>query len=554
MFGPAGERALAAANSAARVLGDGATTIHAGMMCTRKRKFDVRSLARSKCADQLATEWTPVELMVLDEVSQVPANLFHALAYVVTTGRKEAHRLEVKKYHSEPFGRIPAVALLTDFLQLPPVGSKGLVDHHNKWRGANVIEINGAWELYKCATDCVVLTENKRFEDDLLPALLEAMRHPDAGSRKIPDKIWGEFRKTWIEESRGENVARLDRSPWLDGVFVAIEWQIVARELLWRAKRDAARSGQILHYVVACDRCKSRLTREGRHDLLQVANMTKTGRMAGILLIFLGARARLTQRISRAHSLVQDAPGTIVGIEYHPKEDTYWQRNDDPAAAKNGFVVLKYMPSAIHVSFDGHVPDEATGFEGTCFDNGHPPGVFAVEPQKVSASAQLRRSATRRPISVTFSRTQLPLMPEAMRTSYSCQGITTEHITIDCARPKWLRGADRLDHEYWIHLYVMLSRARSMKKMIIFNPPPREILEAGPPEVVWKELLRLRELAISTKPRVAQDRIYLGWPQRQDVDASPIYVPPHTEKTQQERTQIRRRGRTPSPSTKYTTG
>ena len=47
--------------------------------------------------------------------------------------------------------------------------------------------------------------------------------------------------------------------------------------------------------------------------------------------------------------------------------------------------------------------------------------------------------------------------------------------------------------DWWLHLYVMLSRATSMEDMLLLRPPPRERLEAGPPRNVKAALERFRK-------------------------------------------------------------
>ena len=44
------------------------------------------------------------------------------------------------------------------------------------------------------------------------------------------------------------------------------------------------------------------------------------------------------------------------------------------------------------------------------------------------------------------------------------------------------------DDQWWLHLYVMLSRATCMEDMLLLRPPPRELLERGPPPHVRKAL------------------------------------------------------------------
>ena len=63
-------------------------------------------------------------------------------------------------------------------------------------------------------------------------------------------------------------------------------------------------------------------------------------------------------------------------------------------------------------------------------------------------------------------------------------------VTIDCARqePQGQRGAD--DDTWWLNLYVMFSRATQMEDMLLLRPPPRWLLERGPPKAIATALKR----------------------------------------------------------------
>ena len=50
------------------------------------------------------------------------------------------------------------------------------------------------------------------------------------------------------------------------------------------------------------------------------------------------------------------------------------------------------------------------------------------------------------------------------------------------------------DEIWWFHLYVMLSRATRMKDMLLLRPPPRELLERGPPSAILPALERFVDL------------------------------------------------------------
>ena len=70
-------------------------------------------------------------------------------------------------------------------------------------------------------------------------------------------------------------------------------------------------------------------------------------------------------------------------------------------------------------------------------------------------------------------------------TSTAAQGHTIRTgVTIDCARvpPQGQQGMS--EDTWWFHLYVMLSRATRMSDMLLLRPPPRDLLERGPPEAI----------------------------------------------------------------------
>ena len=81
----------------------------------------------------------------------------------------------------------------------------------------------------------------------------------------------------------------------------------------------------------------------------------------------------------------------------------------------------------------------------------------------------------------TVKRIGFPLTHERFLTPTACQGQTLRTgVTIDCARlgPTDKTGAS--DDHWWLHFYVMLSRATCMEDMLLLRPPPRDLLERRP--------------------------------------------------------------------------
>ena len=141
-------------------------------------------------------------------------------------------------------------------------------------------------------------------------------------------------------------------------------------------------TGQLVYYVQAADVPVERALR-GRKDLIlqacNVPQMTQTGGLMSVLLLFLGMRVKLTKKIMPPE-LVQEASGEIVRIAFHddesfghtrprgqrllcpPKSHPCWQV---------GWVLCDRLPTYVAVRFD-KLSEDYTGL--------NQPGVWHVEP------------------------------------------------------------------------------------------------------------------------------------------------------------------------------
>ena len=101
----------------------------------------------------------------------------------------------------------------------------------------------------------------------------------------------------------------------------------------------------------------------------------------------------------------------------------------------------------------------------------------------------------------SVKRTGFALTHAHYLTSTASQGQTIRTgVTIDCARIEPRGGQGASDDQWWLHLYVMFSRATCMEDMLLLRPPPREFLERGPPASVREALEGLeRKIAESTE-------------------------------------------------------
>ena len=114
--------------------------------------------------------------------------------------------------------------------------------------------------------------------------------------------------------------------------------------------REAAHSGKIVCFCQAVDRVPTGITKTISEKLVNWQNATTTGRMVGLLGIYPGMLARLTQNLCREMDLVNDTRVTILDIIVHENEPDY----DRDVAAARGYIMLHYLPtikvlSLIHI-------------------------------------------------------------------------------------------------------------------------------------------------------------------------------------------------------------
>ena len=105
-------------------------------------------------------------------------------------------------------------------------------------------------------------------------------------------------------------------------------------------------------------------------------------------------------------------------------------------------------------------------------------------------------------------RIQIPLAPEKERTVQTAQGMTMDAAKIFLTRPGTMSHED-----WWFHVYVMLSRVRTVEKMLLFGLPPKAVFEAGPPEWIVRGMAKLEKIARSAgcRERLAQAVALVGW-------------------------------------------
>ena len=367
---------------------------------------------------------------------------------------------------SHMFGGIPIVVMLGDFMQLAPIQGYGsrvslIMEPQVSWQEEFRI---GVHMFAHCFTHVLFLTKTHRFVDrrfnppkpcDIMPRLLEFMRNPRGRKidEAIPD-VWAAVQQ-WEPKSKDDD--RL-KDPWIRGGYeMGISWDVCARLLQYRAYRESREAGQMLFYSQAVDSCRTMsLERQDYVRALQVTSLTNTGRLLGMCPFFMGMSVRLCAKVCSRYGLVHDAVGEVVAVEFHPMEKRVWEELSHDCH-KRGFHCLEFLPLAVYVRVKDFTEDVGAGV-----------GVVPVKPARAGWEYKTveRRTGKRGLLKLRMGRNQIPIAPERVRTCQIAQGMSMDACKMYLPKPGWLHNDD-----YWMHLYVMLSRVSSSYGIVAYALP-----------------------------------------------------------------------------------
>ena len=212
--------------------------------------------------------------------------------------------------------------------------------------------------------------------------------------------------------------------------------------------------------------------------LVNKVNPGDTGNMHGMLPIHVGMRVRLLDHIDLAKGLVKDAEGDVVHVEINPadKEEVDCARNEDRPA------YLRFLPSGIWVSmakYKGAAFVDRLRRSASCIAEDDAAPLVFVEPLTAESFNFRGHSVVR---------TGFPLSHGRVVTSTACQGRTMRNgVIIDAGKREGGQNPTR-DDDYWLHMYVMLSRATRLDDILLARAPDIEFLKQGPPESLVRAL------------------------------------------------------------------
>jgi hypothetical protein len=199
--------------------------------------------------------------------------------------------------------------------------------------------------------------------------------------------------------------------------------------------------------------------------------------MHGMLPVHIGMRVRLLDHIDLEKGLVKDAEGVVVHIATHPSDE----EEVSQAGQLKRPAYLKHVPYGIWLRMDKFSTAPFAGrlrhHDDTLTSDLTQSLVF-LEPQTCKAAFEFRGHKVKR--------TGFQLAHGRVITSTASQGRTLKQgVVVDCGKKtRPVPGVDQetRDDDYWLHMYVMLSRATRSEDLLLLRSPGREFLLRGPPK------------------------------------------------------------------------
>ena len=109
------------------------------------------------------------------------------------------------------------------------------------------------------------------------------------------------------------------------------------------------------------------------------------------------------------------------------------------------------------------------------------------------------------------TRTGLPISHARAITSTACQGRTMrDGVIIDCGRQESTSRAKE-DDEWWLDMYVMLSRATRLDDLLLLRAPELEFFAKGPPKTLRTQLAKFASRTEACRTESAKIARELGF-------------------------------------------
>ena len=183
--------------------------------------------------------WNAKILVVQDELSLFPAMVENMLLYRSMRSRQNEHQLQPESYGEvgQLMGHVPILLVAGDFLQIKPAKEISIADDLDALRQAGKAvhpEHHTVQDAILGIADVIHLTKSKRFLDEAMPALMQALR------TSRPDATLAEEELQKLRRRNIENCQKVHQTPlFAGGHVVSIYWESISRSIVERTHRDA---------------------------------------------------------------------------------------------------------------------------------------------------------------------------------------------------------------------------------------------------------------------------------------------------------------------------
>ena len=272
---------------------------------------------------------------------------------------------------------------------------------------------------------------------------------------------------------------RLREERFQTGHMIGIYWATVSRWMVMRARRDARTLGSPLILIQAADVTKPPMPKELAMKLMNKPN-PEPSNIHSMLVLHVGMRVRLLDALDVDNGLVKDSEGDVVKIVPHPADSADF---DAMMELGQGMLYLKHPPLGVWLRMEKYTGAPfVKKLQGSMRLDDIKKLVF-VEPTTARKPFEFRGHMV--------MRTGLPLSHARVVTSTACQGRTMRKgVILDCGRQE--TGCHPMeDDDWWLDLYVMLSRATSLDDLLLVRAPDLEFFLKGPPRNLTKQLSKL---------------------------------------------------------------
>jgi len=256
---------------------------------------------------------------------------------------------------------------------------------------------------------------------------------------------------------------------------------------------NAAAVSQPVYVMKALDVVKTEdnhlFTSGERTRLLDNPDITATKRTPGILALHHKMILSLNTKDCVTYGLMNGCECVLEQIIFEEEE----KLPESPVAG--AVYELEYIPSALLLRAVGAawmLPEE---FLPTLNDGVDRRGLFTIRPQPV----HLQHDLTGGKKTISIKRRGYQVTPADTRIDYGAQGEGWHAVVGDLARPPTVTA-----RAHWVHMYVILSRARSLEGFLAVRLPEREDMNARPPVYLMEEIERLCRLEKESTKRLHQ--------------------------------------------------